>query len=177
MKRIVALVVVLLFMAVAPVLAADAKIAYVDVQKVLNLSKAGQAARVPLEDKMKGYDAEGQKRQEELKKLKEDLEKQAMLLSEDARSAKERDYQQKVKDYQRFVKDVQEEMRQLDEELSRKITSEILKIIQTYGKKEKFTAIFEVAYSGIIYADDAINLTDQIIKMYDEQYAAPGKGQ
>lgn len=177
MQRIIALSVVMLLLVAAPVLAAETKLGYVDVQKVLNLSKAGQAARVPLEDKMKGYDAEGQKRQEELKKLKEDLEKQAMLLSEDARSAKERDYQQKVKDYQRFVKDVQEEMRQLDEELSRKITSEILKVIQNYGKKEGYTAIFEVAYSGMIYADDGINLTEKMIQIYDQQDAGKAKGQ
>ena len=83
MKRLMLLIVVLLILCAVPVaMAADAmKIGYVDLQKALNMSAAGKAAKEKMKAKFKDYDADVQKKQEELKKLKDDLEKQAMLIS------------------------------------------------------------------------------------------------
>ncbi len=135
MKQFVILMLVCFALVASPVMAQAQKIAYVDLQKALNLSAAGKEAKEKIKAEVQGYDAEVQQRQEELKKLKEDLEKQAMLLSEEARNAKERDYQQKVKDYQRFTKDIQETLQQTDADLTRKILEKLLKVVQDVRQK------------------------------------------
>ena len=82
MKRLLLLTVVLLtLLAVPAAMAADMKVGYVDLQKALNLSSAGKAAKDKMRAKFKDYDVDVQKKQDELKKLKDELEKQAMLLS------------------------------------------------------------------------------------------------
>lgn len=170
MKRFVVLSLVCLGLVAAPVVSLAAqKIGYVDLQKALNLSAAGKEAKEQIKAKVQGYDAEVQQRQEELKKLKEDLEKQSMLLSEEARNTKERDYQQKVKDYQRFTKDIQETLQQTDADLTRKILESILKVVETVGKRDGYTMVLEKTESSIIYADESIDMTEEVIKAFDKQ--------
>lgn len=169
MKQFFVLLVVSLSLIASPVLAQAEKIGYVDLQKALNLSAEGKEAKEKIKVKVKGYDAEVQERQAELKKMKEDLEKQAMLLSEEARNAKERDYQQKVKDYQRFTKDIQESLQQTDADLTRKILESLLKVVQEVGKSSNYTMILEKTESSIVYADESVDITDQVIKAFDKQ--------
>ncbi len=167
MKQFVLLMLVCFGLALSPALAEAQKIGYVDLQKALNLSAAGKDAKEKIKTKVQGYDAEVKKRQEDLKKLKEDLEKQAMLLSEEARGAKERDYQQKVKEYQRFTKDIQETLQQTDADYTRKILESLLVVVQDVGKKNGYTLILEKTESSLVYADESIDITDQVIKSFD----------
>lgn len=166
MKRIVGVLLTILLFA-APALAVENKIGYVDLQKALNTSEAGKAAKERISKKVKEYEGTIDTRQKEIKKLKEELEKQAMLLSEDARGAKERDYQQKVKEFQRFTKDIQEELQQKDNDFTKQILEELFKVIKEVGEKEGYTLILEQSESSILYADEKVNLTDKVIKAFD----------
>jgi len=168
MKKFVVLLLVCIGMVATPVMAETQKIGYVDLQKALNLSVAGKEAKEKIKAKVQTYDADVRQRQEELKKLKDDLEKQAMLLSEEARNAKERDYQQKVKDYQRFTKDIQETLQQTDADLTRKILERLLKVVQDVGKSEGYTIVLEKTESSIVYADESIDISDEVIKAFDK---------
>ena len=169
MKKLMLFVLIFLGLAAAPVAAQESKIGYVDLQKALNMSEAGQAAKEEIKKKVESYDAEVKAKQEELKKLKADLEKQAMLLSEDARSTKEREYQQKVKDYQRFTKDIQEELQQEDADFTRQIIEELLKVVQELGKQQGYTVILEKTESAMLYGDESADLTDELIKAFNQK--------
>ena len=169
MKQCIVLVLVCLGVVATPVMAQAQKIGYVDLQKALNMSAEGKAAKETIKAKVQGYDADVQKRQEELQKLKDELEKQAMLLSEEARSAKEREYQQKVKEYQRFTKDIQESLQQTDADLTRKILEKLLEVVQKVGKQENYTMVLEKTESSIVYADANADITDKVIEAFDKQ--------
>jgi len=99
-----------------------------------------------------------------MKKMKDVLEKQGQLLSESAKSSKEKEYQQLLKDLQRLQKDAQDDLQAKDEELTRKILSDIEKVVQEYGRKNSFTFIF-IRNDSMIFADDKIDLTDQILAL------------
>ncbi len=140
----------------------NGKLGYVDIQKVLNLSNAGKDAKEQLTGKVKKYQEEINRKQEALKKLKDVLEKQGSLLSESAKAAKEKDYQQTLKDLQRLQKDAQDDLQAKDEELTRKILTDIEKVVQDYGRKNNFSFIF-IRNESMIFADDKADLTDQIL--------------
>jgi len=161
-------VVISLVFAAFNVSAAEVKIGYVDLQKAINLSAKGKSAKEQISKKVQGYEGQVDQRKQELQKAKEDLEKQALLLSDEARASKERDYQQMVKDFQRFTKDIQDELQMTDADLTKMILAGVLKVAAEIGKKEHFTAIFEKNESSLVYADPAIDLTDRVIKAYDE---------
>jgi len=167
MKKLVLLVALFMTFSLVPAHAAEMKVGYVDLQKALNVSDAGKAAKEQIAKKVKEYEGQVDSRKQELQKSKEDLEKQALLLSDDARAAKERDYQQRLKDFQRFTKDIQEELQMRDADFTRKILEEIIKIVGKLGKDEKYTVILEKNESSLIYADASIDLTDRIIDLYN----------
>lgn len=165
MKKLVAALIAVLLLA-APALA-EVKIGYVDLQKALNSSKAGVAAKTEIGEQVKKFEAEFKAKQDELLKLKADLEKQAVLLSDSAKAQKERDYQQNVKDLQRFQKDAKDDLQQRDAAHTKRIINELYKVLQKLGKDGGYTMILEKSQGGVIYADSAIDLTDQLIKAYD----------
>jgi len=175
MKRICGLVLVCFLFAVSTSFAADAKIGFVDLQKALNFSAAGKSAKESISKKVKEYEKTIEDKKSELKKLKDELDKQAVLLSEQARSEKERDYQQKLKDFQRFTKDIQEELQRSDADYTRQILEKILKVVGEIGKKEGYTVILEKSESSLLYADDNIDMTEAVIKAFDEQNKADKK--
>jgi len=165
MKRIVFALIALLLLA-APALA-ETKIAYVDLQKALNLSKAGIEAKNEIAAQVQKYEDEFKSKQEDLQKLKEELEKQAVLLSDSAKAQKERDFQQNVKELQRFQKDVKEELQQQDADATKRILNELFEILQKLGKDSGYQMIIEKNEGAVIYADESVDLTDELIKAFD----------
>ncbi|HKL49232.1 MAG TPA: OmpH family outer membrane protein [Desulfuromonadales bacterium] len=167
MKRTVFTVCAMVLMAVSPAFAASAKIGFVDLQRALNQSEAGESAKVEISEEIQGYEGEVTRRQEELKNLKEDLEKKGALLSEEARAEKEREYEKKLKKFQRFTKDIQDELKQKDADFTRKIIDKIFKIVEEIGKKENYTVVLEKTESSLLYADEKIDMTDKVIEVLD----------
>ncbi len=146
---------------------ADAKIGYVDLQKALNQSKAGVSAKSEISGLVKKYEDQFKQMQEDLKTQKTNLEKQAGILSESARADKEREYQQSVKELQRFQKDVKDELQAKDADHTKRIINELFEILKKMGKDGGYTVILEKNEGAVIYADESIDLTDQLIKRYD----------
>lgn len=170
MKKMSVLFFSLLLLGAVAAQGADTRIAFVDLQKALNLSAEGKAAKEKITGKVKEYEGVIDKRQQELKKLKDELEKQSALLSEDARAAKERDYQQKLKDFQRFTKDVQEELQQQDSEHTNRIIEKLVNLIQEVGKREGYDMVLERNSGGIIYGAEKVDLTDLALKEFDARF-------
>lgn len=166
MKKIVVALIAMLILA-APAAFAETKIAYVDLQKALNLSKAGAQAKSDISALVKKYEAEFKGKQEELLKKKDELEKQAALLSDSAKAEKEREYQRDVTELQRFQKDVKDELQQKDAEHTKRILNELFEILQKMGEDGKYTMILEKNEGAVIYAAESVDLTDELIKAYD----------
>ncbi len=170
MKKMLGCLVAILLLVAAPAAAAELKIGYIDLQKALNQSDAGKAAKSQIGEKVKKFQATIEGRQKELKKLNDEMEKQKMMLSAEAKAEKERDYQQKVKEFQRFAKDAQEELQQQDAQYTRSILESLFKVVKDLGTKGGYTLILEKTESSVLYADDAINLTDEVIAAYNKVY-------
>ena len=137
-------------------------------EPVLGSEFAGEVVSVG--EKVKKFQATIEGRQKELKKLNDEMEKQKMMLSAEAKAEKERDYQQKVKEFQRFAKDAQDELQQQDAQYTRSILEDLFKVVKDLGTKGGYTLILEKTESSVLYADDAINLTDEVIAAYNKVY-------
>ncbi|MEW6614243.1 MAG: OmpH family outer membrane protein [Thermodesulfobacteriota bacterium] len=145
------------------------KIAYVDLQNALNTSDAGKEAKKIFSEKVKKVQKSLEGKQAELKKLKDNIEKQGLILSEKARTEKEKGYQKELRDFERLYKDSQDELNREEIEVSQKIIDELRKIVNKIGGEGNYTMILEKTRSGILYAPDAVDLTDKVIKAYNEQ--------
>jgi outer membrane protein len=143
-------------------------IGYVDLQRVMLESEKGKEAKKTLTEEANKMKKTLDAKQEELQKMKDALERQGATITAEARAEKEKQYQTKLRDYQRAYSDYQAELQQKDMELTQGILREIEEVIKALGEKEKFTIIFEKNQAGILFATPAIDITDKVIKQYNE---------
>ena len=154
--------------------ASEYKFAFVDLQKALNLCKAGQDAKEKFGKEVEQAEEKLSLKQEELKRLKEVLEKQSAMLNEETFKEKEKDYQAKLRDFKRLYEESQDELKAQDNEAVKEILAELVKVTQDYGKEKGFTFIFEKSESALLFADEKQEVTDEIIKIYDTNYLQKG---
>ena len=171
MKRVILAGIVAVCIASTSVFAAEVKLGYIDMQRVMGGSEAGKEAKEQVAAKTKAYQADINIKQEELNKLKDAFEKKESQVKQgialpESRATIERNYQNKLKDFQRFVKDAQEDMQKLEEELGRKVFEGMEKIISEYGKKNGYTFIF-VRNELMLYADDKSDLTAEVLSIFN----------
>ena len=167
MKKIIIALTALLLLSV-PAFAAN-KFAYVDLQKALNLSKAGVQAKSEIAELAKKYETEFKIKQGEFLKMKGELEKQAALLSDIAKQDKIKEYQEKATALQKFQQDAQRKLQQEDGKRTQAILKELTEILKKFGKDGKYAMIIERSEGGLIYVDEKLDdLTEKLIKAYDE---------
>jgi outer membrane protein len=154
-----------------------AKIAVIDFQKIIDTSVAGQ--RSAAEIKAQGQEMEqALKDQEaEVDELKKDLEQKALLMSEEAREKKERDLRIRVIDYESSRKRYLEKLKELNLKLSNTIKEDVFGIVEEIGKEEGYLLILERRVGGVVYAPNAIDITDRVIEAYDKQNGKTEKKQ
>src|SRR5918996_221578 len=110
MQRIFIGVLLSLFCLAGVTSAQSLKIGYVDLQRALNESTAGQTAKERFKAEVGRMEQSLELRQNEVEKLKNELEKKALLLRDEERDTLERDYRQKLRDFERLYKDSQQEL-------------------------------------------------------------------
>lgn len=162
-------VILVTFMLVATsVQAADIAIGFVDLQKALSMSSAGQAAKGKMEAEIAGIEDQVKQRQGDLQALQESLKKQMGMLSETAREEKQIEFEQQVRDYQRYVKDKQDEMKAREERYTQQILRDLGQQVVALSEQEKLSVMMEK--SQLVYADSALDYTDKLIEMYNKEY-------
>jgi outer membrane protein len=146
------------------------KLGYVDMQKALNLSEAGKEAKKQITEEVGKIEKTFVGKQKELEKIKDDLEKRGSVLSESVRREKEKDYQTKLRDMQRMQRDYEEDLRRKDQEYTAKILSDLAGIARKLGEEGKYSVIFEKNQPAFIYISNIIDLTDEVIKIADQNF-------
>ena len=150
--------------------AADYKLGFVSLDRAAAESMAGKEARETFEAQYKKIEAEIMKEKEDIEKMGETFQKQGMMLTGDVRREKEKELVRRQRDYERMVKDSEAELKIKQAELTNDMLEDLIPIVQKYGQENKFTFIFEQAKSALLYGDEALDCTDAIISLYDEQY-------
>lgn len=163
--------------AAAPAPAAQpGKIAFVDVQRVLARSAAGVAAREQLEREKVAMQREMDTRRQELEKLREELEKKGPLMTADLRREKQEQFERRRRDAARLADDFQKELEQKEQNLLQRVLQELSGVINRFGQERGYYLIVERRQGGVVYASAEADLTDEIIRAYDQQQpGAPGR--
>lgn len=146
------------------------KIGFIDVQRVLVRSAAGVAAREELEREKALMQREIDAKLGELKTLREELEKKGALMTAAARGEKQDAFERKQRDAARLADDFQKELAKKEQLMGRRVLQELDGIIARLGKERGLTLILE-SRTALYVAHDA-DLTDEVIRTYDQQAAA-----
>ncbi len=142
----------------------------VDVQALLQNSKAAKMVRGQIEQKRNEYTKEISHQEETLRAERDALQRQQATLSPDALNQKGRDFQQKVNDLERNVQGKRQALEKSNGEALSKIQEEMLKIIADIAKQRKSNLVFQRA--DLVLFDQAFDVTDEVLQKLDEQMPA-----
>ena len=149
-----------------------ARVAVVDVQKVLTQSTAGKAAYEKLKKMQDDRVAKAKQMDDELKKLESDLNTKRISLAEDKLAEMTKQVADKRIAMQRFAQDADREIGEARDLELAALQTKIEPVIDGLGKEMGLALIFNKFESGLVYAADAVDITDTVIQRFNT--AAPG---
>ena len=155
---------------------AEAKFAYVDLQRALLEVNEGREAKRRLQVVLDAKQKELDREQEDLKKEKDILDKQGAMMSEDVMRQKQTDLQQKLYSLAQKWEKGKGEMATKERTELQKIFQKMDPIIAQIAKREDFTMVFEKTDSGLVYAPASLDYTNELVRTYNDKYPKAGGG-
>jgi len=143
------------------------KIGVIDLQKIIDKSNAGKRSSVEIKSQGKKMEQILKKKGTEIEDLKKTLDQKALVMSDEARGAKEQDLRAKIQDFRSLERRYQDVLRELNVNLSRKITKDVFEIVERTGKAGGYSLIIDRRVGGVVYAPNAIDITDKVIEEYN----------
>lgn len=168
MKRFVMSVAALALAAPMFAQGASQRLAVIDVQKVLAQSAAGKVSYEKLKKMQDERIARAAKMDEEIKQLDNDLNTKKMSLSEEKVNEMTKSISDKRIAMQRYAQDADREVGEARDRELQALEAKIKPVIDGIGKELGLAAIFNKFESGLVYASDAIDITDTVIKRFND---------
>lgn len=169
MKTFLSLVATVSLMTSSALAATDVKIGVVDIQRAIQETAAGKAAKKQLEGDMAKKKEELQKKEADLKKKSEELEKKAAVLSEAQLRKQQGEFQQEMLQFREMVGQSQMGLQRKEQELLQPVIKKMDEVITTLAKNGKYSVILQKSQNNVLWASDAVDITDQVIKAYEKK--------
>ena len=150
-----------------------ARVAVVDVQKVLTQSTAGKAAYEKLKKMQEDRLNKAKSMDEEMKKLETDLSTKRISLAEDKLAEMTKQLADKKIAMQRFAQDADREIGEARDRELQALQVKIEPVIDALGKEMGLALIFNKFESGLVYASDAVEITDTVIQRFNAAAGTP----
>jgi outer membrane protein len=147
---------------------APARVAVIDVNKVLMTSGAGKQALEKLKKMQDDRVARAKKMDEEIAAIDNELNTKKLSLSEDKiADLTKRSSDEKIA-MQRYAQDADREIGEARDKALQELEGKIKPVIDQVGKEMGLAAIFNKFESGLVYASDAIDITEVVIKKFND---------
>ena len=151
------------------------KIAVIDTERVLLASETGKKALGDLKKLQEAKENEVKAKQQEIKDLQTKVQDGRMSLAQDKLSEMEKQLEDKVIALRRLQDDATRELNKKRDEILGQIDQRVMPVINQAGKDLGYTLIFRKFESGLIYADEAVDITNAVIQRLDGAAPAQGK--
>lgn len=152
-----------------------ARIGYIDLQRTLNETKVGKAAKSKLEAEKTDKQKQVNDKKDVLKKAYEELEKQRVVLKPDALQKKEKELQDQYVELQQVFMQLQQDLSKREAALTREIFGKAAAIIENIAKRDGYTMILEKSESAVLWADANTDITSEVNKRMDAGEGKPDK--
>ncbi len=145
------------------------KIGIINFQQILDESSAGKIVKKQLEKKSKEFNQklfDEKKALDEIKK-KIEQESQISVLTPEKKQKRQKEFETKVKNFNKMQQNLNRQFKQLEMKLFNEMQKQVFNLTEDIGKREQYQLIIAKKTAGIIYNQDALDITDQIIKEYN----------
>lgn len=148
-------------MVVANVCAAELKIGFVNVPKVLEKAPQAESAKKRLEKEFSPRDKALVAQQKEIQTLEEKMTKDAAVMSESERRNLEKDLGAKQREAKRAQQEFSEDFNMRRNEELGKLQRKIVEVIRALAKEDSYDLLLT---DGVIFAGEQLDVTAQVQK-------------
>lgn len=149
---------------------AFAKIGVLDFQEVLKQSEAGKDVYSKLQTQADEYDKKLMQLGDEIKAMQETYAQQETVYNEEQKEKKRTEIQRKIRGFNTSKEDYSKELKRLEMRHLKKVQDDVMKIVNDLGKELGYEIILELQNSAVLYRADSVDITDNVIKRYDNVY-------
>jgi len=156
-------------------LAEGLRVAVIDVNKILNDSEAGQAAKKKMELRYEELKKTIDAKQDEARKIKDEIDKQKVMLGKEKLKEKEDALQAKVNELRQLTQEGEREMQTRQAELTRDVLKSVESKVDVVVKADKLDLVLEKS-AGVIHFNESMDITQKVLTLVDaDKKAAPEK--
>ncbi|HXC11963.1 MAG TPA: OmpH family outer membrane protein [Stellaceae bacterium] len=139
----------------------------VDVQALLQNSKAAKMVRGQIEQKRNEYSKEISRQEEALRAERDALQRQQATMSADTLNKKGRDFQEKVNNLDRDVQSKRAALEKSNNDALTRIQQTMLKIIADIARQRRANLVLQ--RTDLVLFDQSFDVTDEVMQKLDEE--------
>lgn len=155
---------------------AGVSVAVIDVQRLVTDSQAGKEVLANLKQKSEQKSAELKILADELDGLRQQINEGRLSLSEDRLSDLQRQLEDKTIAFRRARDDAERELQEFQGKRFAEIERRVMPIINAVGVEGGYTLIFNKFESGLVFAQQSVDITDEILRRFDASRAEESGG-
>jgi len=153
---------------------AGAKVAYVNLQQIANLSAEGKALTAKVQALMQKKQTEAQTKSKALADAQNKLQQSGALMSDAAREALTKDIDRMNVEGQRFQQDAQAEINELSQQLQGEFQQKLFPILNDLVREHDLHLLLSAADAGIVAGNTGVDLTLEAVRKLDDRTLATG---
>jgi len=163
MLRVISISVLMVFLLGSVSFAANNKVGFINLQRLVNESKMGKSAREDILKLRRQKEKAVARQQKRIKQLRNELNTDAGSMSAAEKQDRVEALKKTYKDYQRMVADAKEDISREDRELVAIILKKADGVLKKIAKKKRFSIILKDP-NAIGYLDPDVDITDLVLK-------------
>jgi len=150
------------------------KIGYVDVQRAIQETEEGKAARNRLKGEFEQRRAQIDKKSQDLEKLQQEYDKQQAVLSDDAKKKKQEEFQKLLIDTRKSATELQEDLAGKEQQAMASILQKLNQVVAEIAERESLSFVMDKA--SLLYGPQAADITNEVVRRYNDRFGAGEKG-
>ena len=172
--RTIAPLVILFILVVAGVSYAQqaSKIAIINSQKAFETSVEGRKVLGQMQDRENKIKSDIQKLDDSIRLLENKLSTGRLTMTNEALLGIQADVDKKTTERKRYEEDAARDAQQFSGNLVQKLRAEMVTIIDNLAKERGLELVLDVQQSGVVTFSPTIDITDEVIRRYDQSKAA-----
>jgi outer membrane protein len=151
------------------------KIGFVYVQKALASTQEGKARLKELDDWARPRQEQLAKMDKEINDLKGEILSKQGVASDDTLADLNRQLVARQREFEDKQRDGKRDFEEKQQALLREMGGKLQQVINDYAQKNRYTAVFIFKPDDLAYMANFADITDTIIKLYDEKFPLAAK--
>ena len=171
MRRCGLLAVMLVCAAAGPAGAAEIKVGFVDVSKVLDQSPQAEDARQRIQAEFAPIDQEILRLQRELRALEEQLVRDGAVMASSERQRLEREVLSRTRSLRRNQEEFREDLNLRRNQELQKLQRQVVLAIRAMAKSEDYDLVIS---DGVLFASERVDITGTVLQWLVEEHERQG---